>query len=213
VTLERTLTALLGDKLGVATCLLGEAEEGPLDEEAALFSSSSELRVRSFRAGRTAARRALAKLGEPAMSIGVGAGREPMFPPRLRGSISHSKELAIAVVAPSSDVRSIGVDLERTRELAPRVIERVANAAERAGLSALHALVLFSAKESIYKALYPEVGRWFGFEAAIVSVRHDAAWTATLPTDLSPSWRAGSTVTGVWAERDGFVVTACVTWS
>lgn len=212
MSIERTLGELLGDELHVATCFFSETEEGPLDEEAALFSSASDLRVRSFRAGRTAARRALARLGEAPTSIGVGAGREPVFPPGVRGSISHSKELAIAAVARESSVRSVGVDLERTRELAPRVVERVASARERDGLSALHALVLFSAKESIYKALYPEVGRWFGFDAALVSVEHDAKWTATLPATLSPSWQTGAKVEGVWAERDGFVVTACVIW-
>jgi len=94
------------------------------------------------------------------------------WPFKTRGSISHSHGIAIAVVANKSDVRYLGVDLEE--------IVEVANAKEMANLIAhddeftcliglginfsIKFSLLFSAKEAIYKALYPHLRCFINFD-------------------------------------------------
>ena len=135
----------------------------------ALAAGVAEQRTREFRIGRACARRALRRLGLAATSVPSGRAREPIWPPGVVGSISHCKGYAAAAVAWSRDVSSLGIDVERNVALAPGIVRRVATPAEQAWLAAAPAcglhwpVLLFSAKESIYKAWYPLTGRFLGF--------------------------------------------------
>jgi 4'-phosphopantetheinyl transferase EntD len=78
------------------------------------------------------------------------------------GSITHCDDYCAVVVAPQSDIAGIGVDVETAAPLEASVQEFVCSAREieqidtlmRTGLTAASKLI-FSAKESIYKCLYP----------------------------------------------------------
>jgi 4'-phosphopantetheinyl transferase EntD len=60
--------------------------------------------------------------------------------------------------------------------------------------------LLFSAKESVYKAWFPLAKRWLGFEDAVIAVDPSAgAFTARLLVAGPP---------GRWMVRDGIIVTA-----
>ena len=75
----------------------------------------SDLRAKSFLMGRAAARQALKEAGDNSNSpILRNKDKSPMWPDGYIGSISHSGEHAIALVAKASDYRSIGVDIEYT---------------------------------------------------------------------------------------------------
>ena len=70
--------------------------------------------------------------------------------------------------------------------------------------------LLFSAKESVYKAWFPLAQRWLGFEDAIVAVdRGFGTFTARL---LVPGPRPGgrelSGFSGRWLIREGLILTA-----
>ena len=72
------------------------------------------------------------------------------------------------------------------------------NAAEQ-GLSPLEERAVFSAKESLFKALFPLVGTYFGFEAAVVRVdleagRFEIGLTAPLGTFGAGTGWAGQVV-------------------
>jgi 4'-phosphopantetheinyl transferase EntD len=65
--------------------------------------------------------------------------------------------------------------------------------------------VLFSAKESVYKAWFPLTRRWLGFEQADIDLRLDGTFEAKLLTTESgvPHGFAGR-----WAVSGGLIATA-----
>src|SRR4051794_32188529 len=81
-------------------------------EEEAFIAGAGERRRRDFAAGRHAAREALIRLGIDGGSLLRGAGGEPLWPPGIAGSISHSADYAVAAAARKSDFDYVGVDIE-----------------------------------------------------------------------------------------------------
>jgi len=118
-----------------------------------------------FLAGRVCAREAIRILmgAAPAAALGRDSDGCPVWPPGLVGSISHTGRFATAAVARATEASGLGVDVETImdRDAAAEVAHLVATDAElrvaqSAALDPLAALTLvFSAKESLYKALYP----------------------------------------------------------
>lgn len=80
---------------------------------------------------------------------------------------------------------AVGIDIETLLDAcaAREVLPLIGPVAAKDPLSRTLA---FSAKESLFKALYPHVG-YFGFDAA----RFDAFHLLVLTQDLSPDWPAG----------------------
>lgn len=141
-------------------------------EAACLSPRAVEKRRQDFINGRAAAADCLRQLGHPRIAIPSAADRSPVWPPGLVGAVTHSGGRALAAVGRVTRWSAIGVDLEHMAGLRRiEIAERVADAAERAwiGSDRRRLLAVFSAKESIFKALYPQVRRWFGFDA--VSLR------------------------------------------
>lgn len=161
-------------------------------------------RQAEFLAGRYCAARALARAGQAGHQVAVGPNREPLWPPGWRGAITHTRQQAIAVVASSVD--GVGIDLEaimdarQATEFAPVIITASELALGRAAGLDMPTLVslCFSLKESIFKALYPQVGRYFGFEAAeLVSVEPAAGtWSVRLTAPLTARLAAGFPLSG-----------------
>jgi 4'-phosphopantetheinyl transferase EntD len=143
-------------------------------EEEAQVRGAVETRLREFTTARTCARLALAKLGLPTGPILRGACREPIWPHGVVGSITHCKGYRAAAVAKQSEILSIGIDAEPNERLPPGVLEQVAVEPERVWLATARPGVhwdrlLFSAKESVFKAWFPLARDWPGFEQAVVS--------------------------------------------
>lgn len=95
----------------------------------------------------------------------------PLWPEGVVGSLTHSGITAVAAVGRRSEITSVGIDLQEIRLLRSDIAARIALPSERAWVTAgnadatTRALMLFSAKESVFKALYPIVRRHFGFHA------------------------------------------------
>lgn len=189
-----------------------------LPEEQPMVARAVAKRTREVTNARTCARRALAALGHPEVPILRGAKGEPLWPAGVVGSITHTTGYYAAAVAESTVVRSVGVDAEEHGALPDGVLAHVAFGAEPGRLAALRAAdptvwwdrLLFSAKESVYKAWYPLTGRWLGFEDAELTIdlagRFDAAIRVDgTAADGGPPLRA---MTGRWLVRGGLVVTA-----
>ncbi|WP_332853571.1 4'-phosphopantetheinyl transferase family protein [Duganella sp. S19_KUP01_CR8] len=161
-------------------------------------------RQAEFLAGRYCAARALARAGQAGHQVAVGPNREPLWPPGWRGAITHTQQHALAAVAAS--VEGVGIDLEammdtrQAAEFAPLILNASELALGRAAGLDLPPLVslCFSLKESIFKALYPQVGRYFGFEAAeLVSLDPAAgSWSARLTAPLTARLPAGFPLSG-----------------
>ena len=76
------------------------------------------------------------------------------------------------------------------------------------GLAPLEERAGFSAKESLFKALFPLLGRYFGFEAAIVNPDLQAAcFDISLVSPLGP-FPAGQCWRGQVAVEEGCLLTA-----
>ncbi|HEX9334272.1 MAG TPA: 4'-phosphopantetheinyl transferase superfamily protein [Pseudonocardiaceae bacterium] len=187
-----------------------------LPEEQHLVAKSVAKRRREVTYARTCARRALAGLGIAETAIPRGAKGEPVWPAGVVGSITHTTGYVAAAVAHADKVRSIGVDAEVHGALPDGVLRHIAFGPELAWLAAReHDVVwwerlLFSAKESVYKAWFPLTGRWLGFEEAEVAIdpvghTFDAAILIDGTTHAGPPL---TRMSGRWLVRDGFVLTA-----
>lgn len=90
----------------------------------------------------------------------------PQWPEGFTGSISHSPTLAVATMAPLSRYSGIGIDVERvmSEEKAQRLTTQILHPGEDWVKTALDLTLVFSFKESIYKALHPTLQRFIGFQ-------------------------------------------------
>ncbi|MEH6416121.1 4'-phosphopantetheinyl transferase family protein [Pseudomonas sp. CGJS7] len=152
-----------------------------------------------YLAGRICARRALGRLGIAAGTIAIGPDREPLWPPGAIASISHAGDRALCIASSDAEVIGLGVDIERGigPELAEQIRGVVVDADEEALIRAgfedfpFGLAAAFSAKESLYKALFPQVRRFFGFEAMrLIRVEPRGLVFAAAQT-LAPGVRAG----------------------
>ncbi|WP_431262145.1 4'-phosphopantetheinyl transferase family protein [Roseateles chitinivorans] len=148
-------------------------EEGLLPEERTLIRSAVAKRQREFTAGRNCARAAMRALGWPEQqigAIGVGAHREPLLPPGLIGSITHSAHFCAAAVArDDGELLSLGIDADTNQPLEPGLDALLMQADElqrwRAAVPAgCHAgMLAFSLKEAFFKAAFPHCRRYLEF--------------------------------------------------
>lgn len=195
-------------------------DEAVFPGEEDFVANAVESRRREFVTARRCARDALAKLGYAPVPIGMGPQREPKWPPGLVGSITHTTGFRAAAVAPQSVVASIGIDTEQNGPLPDGVEERIALAAEREMLGALSRAspathwgrLLFSAKESIYKAWYPLTGRWLGFEDVCLTIDPAGTFEAKLLIDgarLGGGWPL-TALHGCFLSMRGLISTAAI---
>jgi 4'-phosphopantetheinyl transferase EntD len=221
------LAALLPASVAVAAVRVPEtADVSPHESEISVFpgeedpiASATEGRRREFAEGRRCAREAMAKLGLAPVAIGTGPRREPLWPAGVVGAITHCRGFRAAAVARATDVDGLGIDAEPHEGLPPGVRELVVAEGDEVMLRGLAAAapgthwdrVLFSAKESVYKAWFPLTGRWLGFEDASLTILPDTGtFVARIQvdgtrTDGRPPLRE---LAGRFAVADGFILTA-----
>ncbi|MGD0703126.1 MAG: 4'-phosphopantetheinyl transferase superfamily protein [Trebonia sp.] len=190
-------------------------------QEWAAVARSTESRRQEFATGRACARAALARLGWPAVAVPRGPRGDPLWPEGVVGSITHCAGYRAAAVALTKDVLSLGIDAEPDEALPDRdMLNLIALEEERARLGELAATLpgtgwdrlLFSAKESVYKAWFPLARRWLGFESAHVSIDpYQGAFAARLLVAAPPVGGAPLTqLHGRWLADQGLLVTAVV---
>jgi 4'-phosphopantetheinyl transferase EntD len=211
--LERILPA------GVAVSTTREDLDVPLfPEEEAIVSRAVEKRRREFTTARACAREALAQLGEPARAIPSGPKGEPLWPAGIVGSITHCKGYRACVVARASDLLTVGVDAEPDQPLPDRLLGDIALPEERESLRHLASeapgthwdRLLFSIKESVYKAWFPLAERWLGFEDAVIAIdrpRGSFSVHLLVPGPVVEG-RELRTLHGRWLAADGFAMAA-----
>ncbi|GAA2672679.1 4'-phosphopantetheinyl transferase family protein [Actinoplanes palleronii] len=178
--------------------------------EEAVIARSVDKRRREFTTVRHCARTALAGLGVPPAPILPGLRGAPIWPPGVVGSMTHCAGFRGCAVAHAGDLRTIGLDAEPADPLPDGVLEAIALPAERdAVLTADPGVpwdrLLFSAKESVYKAWFPLTHRFLEFSEAHVELDPAGTFIATVLTA-----HAGEPAgfTGRWLCRDGLLITA-----
>ncbi|MGE0789114.1 MAG: 4'-phosphopantetheinyl transferase [Sandaracinaceae bacterium] len=150
--------------------------------ERAQIQRASPKRQREFATARALARGALGELGVSGFEILNGEDRAPIWPEWIAGSITHCDTRALVALAERPTVGTFGIDAEHRAELKPDLWRMTLLASEIAWLESraegergLLALVLFSAKEALYKAQYPRSREFMGFHALEVRLAPGAA--------------------------------------
>ena len=148
--------------------------------------------------------------------------RLPIWPSGWLGCITHSNGRAVAAVANAEHSRLLGIDVEKLID--PALVDGIGALVtlegelamltgrifgDAPGYSLSQALtILFSAKESLYKALDPDVRRFMDFSAARINAWVPGLLDLLLVEDWHPAWRAGSILQVRYALRADCVYTS-----
>lgn len=167
-------------------------------EEFLLSARACEKKKLELALGREAARSALRQIGyESGPAALRGTGGEPLWPKGVTGSISHCYPWSVAVVvAQGTHDSAVGIDLESVDRLRDINISNLVCSEEelqwvREGDARERLLMVFSAKEAVYKALYPVYQRYIDFRQVELSWLSDQCcfqvtfsplvWTGRVP--------------------------------
>ncbi|MFJ3503373.1 4'-phosphopantetheinyl transferase [Streptomyces sp. NPDC090135] len=186
--------------------------------ERQVVAAAGVARRQEFTTVRACARAALARLGVPPAPILPDAAGAPRWPAGVVGSMTHCAGYRAAAVARAHDVVTVGIDAEPDAPIPTGGVRaRVTAAEERAHIAELGARrpgvswdrLVFSAKESVYKAWYPLTGRRLDFDQVLVTVSpDDGVFSARL---LVPGPKVGArrirVFTGEWKQFRGLLLT------
>lgn len=139
-------------------------------EEYAIIKTSVDKRQKEFIAGRLLVKRSLKVFGIENFALLSGDNREPIWPDNIIGSISHSNKYICTAVSEISSYKGIGVDLEPIGEVRKNMLHHILTENEQNWLKGLEQdnlkklyTIIFSAKESIYKCIFPIVRKFIDF--------------------------------------------------
>ena len=163
-------------------------------------------------AGRIAAAHALPDHTVP----GIGPSGEPLWSEGVSGSITHSGTQAMAVAVRYPDAL-VGIDCEailpdrEAREIQDGIINaQEAMCLTRSGYPFALALTLaFSAKESLFKALFPTARRYMGFDFSRVTALNQKTIALTL-SHPAGRYQQGKCYSLTWQQVNGEVYTLIV---
>lgn len=186
-------------------------------EEEASVARAVDRRRQEFTTVRHCARLAMMRLGIPPAAVVPGPQRSPTWPAGVVGSMTHCTGYRAAALAHASDLLSVGIDAEPHEPLPEGVDRLVVMPDEQDRLARLSAVdphthwgrILFSAKESVFKAWFPLTASWLGFEDASVTI--DVSGTFSARLSVPGPMVAGIEMrefAGRWTVRDGLALTA-----
>jgi enterobactin synthetase component D len=150
---------------------------------------ATQKRQREFLAGRWCAKQALQCLGAGSTHVVMAEDRAPIWPDGVVGSITHTGDFAAAAVAWAADIAALGIDSEQIIDpAAARDIADICMVDEATLFKAAHGrsfcefcTLVFSAKESVFKCLYPLTRKFLEFsDVRITSIdwkRKYFTWT------------------------------------
>jgi 4'-phosphopantetheinyl transferase EntD len=151
------------DALSLPGILIGHRLISPGDEhalmpeEAQAFTSSVVEVRRASGAARIVARQLLAQLGHARCALPRSPSGAPIWPAGIIGSLTHDSRVALAAIGMGRDIRALGIDVEPAESLPAELLDLVATPQERLkiGDDAYGGRLLFTAKEAVYKAVFP----------------------------------------------------------
>ncbi len=133
-------------------------------EEKNLINGAVINRQQEFSTGRWLARQGLQQLGQPAVPIKIGRLRNPLWPESIIGSITHDANCCAVVVMQKQKHSELGVGidlvalpqhsgkLDGLESMISKDVQEM-DAVNKLNLALEPALLLFSIKESVIKAL------------------------------------------------------------
>jgi len=189
------IDSLLPEGVALVRADADVAQDSPHPVELERADAMGPKRRCEFLLGRACARRALARFGVENFALLPDADRAPIWPAGFVGSITHIAGFCAAAVARSEDFTGIGIDAAAAAPLGARIVERISSERERALLDALPdadpahwGMLLFSAKESLYKGYFPNTRTYLGFRDAEIEIDPEtASFRAHLCRESAPS--------------------------
>lgn len=141
------------------------------------LSNAVAKRKGEFLAGRYLANKIIELMGLPDAKVAIDKHKAPIWPAGIMGSISHSKSKALCVITKYHNDRFLGIDIEHW--LSPSDAQCLAsnivvNDHEYKMMQPFVTFeqaitLIFSAKESLYKAIFKAFEHYVDFDAAKVT--------------------------------------------
>lgn len=170
------------------------------------LNKAAAKRRAEYLASRVLVRHALSRLGAEPWLLINDADRAPVWPQGFAGSLSHSHQRIALLLLNTESGKLAGVDCERIMKLetaeemyAAIITEEEKRRLLESGLPFATALTLaFSLKESLYKALYPQLRQFMDFGCAeIIACQPDTGEVRLrLTASFSSEFPAGREFTG-----------------
>lgn len=211
--ISRELSGLFPDpRVHVLTAAVAQNAVALLTaREAAAVSDVAPKRRREFATARALAREGLERFFDiRGFDLLNAEDRSPIWPSGIAGSISHSDSRAWVALVDSA-CGTVGIDGEDRDALKPELWHLTLRDEEQAWLETLdpsilgrRALVLFCAKEALYKAQYPHTAAYMGYQALRVELVGAGALRCTFQESIGP-FPAGHAVDGRWLDGDAVV--------
>ena len=159
--LVQRLKVMTPDSISTQFDFIGKCQLELNQKEALLTKNMSVARRREFIAGRTIVKRMLQDKGINNFPLLMDSYGCPAWPTGTTGSISHKGSICGVLLTDNKCYQSLGFDLEKTESLDQGVWKVFStsdeiNQAISLGLEeGMFANMLFSAKEAIFKCLFP----------------------------------------------------------
>jgi 4'-phosphopantetheinyl transferase EntD len=173
------------------TVLLAEMPPAQADpaslhaEERLQIERAVDKRQREFAAGRLLAHGLLEAIGEPRSPLLPDADRVPSWPPGVVGSITHCHSLCAVAVAPATQWSGIGLDVEPAAAMDEALLPHILRDVEHARIAALPdalrplgGILVFSVKEAVYKAIYPQCRVFLEFHQVEIAFEGEDGFVA-----------------------------------
>jgi 4'-phosphopantetheinyl transferase EntD len=150
------------------------------ESEQSCVTHAVQSRRAEFSTGRVLAADGLRELGVGAFPLERGSHNEPLWPPGIVGSISHSSGVCVVAMARTQDMKFIGIDVESSTADVTKISELILTASEYRYDAKFESVTLadrtritFCAKEAIFKAVYPLVARFVDFREVALEIDAD----------------------------------------
>jgi len=128
-------------------------------------------RKAEYLAGRICSQKALAILNIKGFNVLSDSNRCSLWPDGIKGSITHSRYNAMAAITQEKSIFSVGIDLEPIvkTEVMLNIKDQISSYHEMKLITSFYPdeiafTLLFSAKESFFKAAYPSIKKYFNFD-------------------------------------------------
>jgi 4'-phosphopantetheinyl transferase EntD len=169
-----------GVRVGCRTIREGD-EAHLLSQEACSIPARHPRVRRDSGAARLIAHELMATLGIDDVTLLRASCGLPAWPAGVVGSLAHDDHVAVAAVAPVSCIASLGIDIEPAQPLADDILALVATSADTMGGvdRRLAGRILFSAKEAVYKTVFPLDRKILNHEDVAVDLNAGRATTTT----------------------------------
>jgi 4'-phosphopantetheinyl transferase EntD len=181
---------------------------------------SVEKRQAEYLAGRYCAKHALRAINLDAPAISSGKHREPLWPEGVVGSISHTNELAVACVSKSPHILGIGIDLEKIidSETCKKIERMILTNRDRENTPRMlmseekYCSLVFSLKESFFKAAFNQVGKYFDFDSISIIEVDEIKCSAKfiINYNLSEKLKKGDILMGLYKQLTDMILVTTV---